>query len=107
MAIKIRLRQQGKKNRQTFRLVLIDIRSKRDGKYIENLGWYNPCESQNNLNVKADRVAYWLEKGAEISHQAKSLVAKSAPEVIKTYNAKCEATRIKRVARRRAAKKKA
>lgn len=105
MAVKIRLRQQGKKNRQTYRLVLIDGRSKRDGKYLENLGWYNPFEVQNNLSINAERVAYWLDKGAEISEQAKSLVAKSAPAVMKSYNEKREATRMKRVAQRREAKK--
>ncbi len=107
MAVKIRLRQQGKKNRQTYRLVLIDGRSKRDGKYLENLGWYNPFEEQNSLSVNAERVAYWLEKGAEISDQAKSLVAKSAPDVMKNYNEKRFAVRVKRVAKRREAKKKA
>src|ERR1700722_3610412 len=106
MAVKIRLRQQGKKNRQTYRLVLINGSSKRDGKYIENLGWYNPFEEQNNLSVNADRVAYWLSKGAEISDQAKSLVAKSAPDVMKSYDAQRQATRVKRVAKRREAKKK-
>lgn len=105
MALKIRLRQQGKKNRQTFRLVLIDIRSKRDGKYLENLGWYNPFDDKNHLNVKADRVAYWLDKGAEISHQAKTLVAKSSPEVMKSYTAKCTAAHAKRVAKRGVVKK--
>ncbi|MBI2743762.1 MAG: 30S ribosomal protein S16 [Chlamydiales bacterium] len=105
MAVKIRLRQQGKKNRQTYRLVLIDGRSKRDGKYLENLGWYNPFENQNNLSVNAERVAYWLDKGAEISHQAMTLVAKSAPEVVKNYHEKRMATRTKRAAQRREAKK--
>jgi small subunit ribosomal protein S16 len=42
MALKIRLRQQGRKNRQTYRLVVTDIRNPRDGKYLEMIGWYNP-----------------------------------------------------------------
>lgn len=105
MALKIRFRQQGKKNRQTFRLVLTDIRGKRDGKYQENLGWYNPFQAENNAHVNADRIAYWLEKGAQISDQAKDIVAKSAPEVIKSYLGKQLKTRAKRVAKRRALKK--
>lgn len=105
MALKIRLRQQGKKNRQTFRLVLIDIRSKRDGKYLENLGWYNPYEAENNVQVNSERVAYWLDKGAEISDHAKDLVAKSAPDVMKKYVAARVAARAKRIAQRKAAKK--
>lgn len=106
MAIKIRLRQQGKKNRQTYRLVLIDIRAKRDGKYLENLGWYNPFEVQNSLNLKSDRIAYWLDKGAQISDQAKALLAKTSPEVMKSYNEKRHAARMKRAAQRRGAKQK-
>ncbi len=107
MALKIRLRQQGKKNRQTYRLVLTDIRNPRDGKYLENLGWHNPFEEENNASVNAERVAYWLDKGAEISDQAKTIVAKSAPEVIKTYDAKRQAKRAKRVAARKKTKVKA
>ena len=44
MALKIRLRQQGRKNRPFYRLVLTDSRTPRDGKYVEALGWYNPIE---------------------------------------------------------------
>ena len=45
MALKIRLRAQGRNNRETYRLVVADGRSPRDGKYMEMLGWYNPFES--------------------------------------------------------------
>ncbi len=45
MALKIRLRQQGRNNRPFYRLVVTDVRSPRDGKYVEMLGWYNPFES--------------------------------------------------------------
>lgn len=107
MALKIRFRQQGKKNRQTFRLVLTDIRNKRDGKYLENLGWYNPCEAGNNASVNAERIGYWLDKGAEISEHAQDLVARTAPEVMKSYLDKREKTRQKRVAQRKASKKEA
>jgi small subunit ribosomal protein S16 len=105
MALKIRLRQQGKKNRQTYRVVLMDARNKRDGKYLENLGWYDPFAAEKTVSVDPERIAYWLEKGAEISDHAKDLVAKSAPEVIQSYMAKKIAKRTKLVARRRAAKK--
>ena len=44
MALVIRLRQQGRNNRQTYRVVVVDSRYPRDGKYLEMLGWYNPCE---------------------------------------------------------------
>ncbi|EKE20506.1 MAG: 30S ribosomal protein S16, partial [uncultured bacterium] len=74
MALVIRLRKMGKNNYQTFRLVVLDKRRPRDGKYLEMLGWYNPCAEKNNLSIKNDRVQFWLEKGAEISDRAKALV---------------------------------
>ena len=46
MALKIRLRQQGRNNRPFYRLVVTDARSPRDGKYVEALGWYNPFEAE-------------------------------------------------------------
>jgi small subunit ribosomal protein S16 len=105
MALKIRLRQQGRANRQTFRLVVADIRSPRDGKYLEMLGWYIPFEAEKNLSIDAERVSYWLNQGAEISHEAMSLLAKAAPEVYKNYQAKKQAKRTKQAAQRRALKK--
>lgn len=90
MALVIRLRQMGKTNRQTFRLVVIDKRSPRDGKYIEMVGWYNPLEAKDekNLLVKSERVDFWLQKGAVLSPRVKSLVKRAAPEIIKGLNAK-------------------
>ena len=90
MALVIRLRQMGKTNRQTFRLVVIDKRSPRDGKYIEMVGWYNPLEDKDekNLSVKSERVDFWLQKGAVLSPRVKSLVKRAAPEIIKRLQAK-------------------
>lgn len=106
MAMKIRLRQQGRKNRQTFRVVLMDARNKRDGRYLEMLGWYDPfAKNENNMNVDGERVGHWLKLGAEISDSVKSLLATAAPEVLKAYNEKEIAKRTKLVAKRRAAKK--
>lgn len=105
MALKIRLRQQGRKNRQTYRLVVTDVRAPRDGKYIELLGWYQPAETQNTLHVDAERVNHWLSLGAQLTTQARSLVQKAAPQVIKTFQEKIEAKRVKLAAKRRAGKK--
>jgi len=90
MALKIRLRQQGRRNQQTYRLVLSDSRAPRDGKYIETLGWYNPQESEpeKNLNVLGDRVQHWLNQGAILTEKAETLVKRGAPEVISTYHQK-------------------
>jgi small subunit ribosomal protein S16 len=105
MALIIRLRQQGRNNRQTYRLVVVDVRSKRDGKYLEKLGWYNPFEEQDNLFVDAERVRHWLTQGAKISDQVQSLVSKAAPEVVKEWKDRLCARRTKNAAKRRALKK--
>jgi len=106
MAVKIRLRQQGRANRQTYRLVVCDPHVKRDGKYLENLGWYDPYLKETNAHVHADRAAFWLSQGAEMSPDAKTLIARVAPHVIKEWNAKREAKKVKEAAKRRDARKK-
>lgn len=90
MALKIRLRQQGRTNRPFYRIVLADSRSPRDGKYLEALGWYNPFETEleRNLSVDAGRVQHWLNLGAQISDNVKALVVKASPEVVQAYRQK-------------------
>src|ERR1700722_7365296 len=97
MALKIRLRQQGRNNRPFYRLVLTDVRSKRDGKYVEALGWYNPFETEldKSLSIKTDRVQHWLGLGAELSDRAEILVAKVSPTVVREHQAKTVAHRAK------------
>jgi small subunit ribosomal protein S16 len=102
MAVKIRLRQQGRKNRQTYRLVVTDVRAPRDGKYIELVGWYQPAETENSLFVNAERIDHWLSQGAQLTDQARSLVLKAAPEIIRSYQAKVEAKRVRMAAKRKA-----
>ncbi len=110
MALKIRLRQQGRTNRITYRLVVADARSPRDGKYIEMLGWYNPHETtpEQSLFIKTDRVQHWLSQGAILTETLESLVKQAAPSLITQETVKeverREKTRLKRRAR---AKKKA
>lgn len=105
MAVKIRLRQQGRKNRQTYRLVATDVRNKRDGKYLEKLGWYDPLLAKDNVKVDEARVLFWLEQGAELSLDAKQLIAKAAPSVIKQLNEKQQAKKVKMAAKRRTLRK--
>ena len=88
MALKIRLRQQGRLNRHMFRIVVADIRSPRDGKYIENLGWYNPIDPNNTVVVNEERATYWLGQGAQISDCVKHLLAKAAPKIVKDLREK-------------------
>jgi len=107
MALKIRLRQQGRNNRPFYRLVLTDVRAPRDGKYVEALGWYNPFESEldKSLSIKTDRIQHWLGLGAELSERAEVLVAKVSPTLIKTQNQKAVALRAKTNAKKKARKK--
>ncbi len=84
MALKIRLRQQGKRNRLTYRLVVVDSKMPRDGKYVEMVGHYDPhVDNNQDIRVFEDRIQFWLDRGAELTEKAHALVKRSAPEVIK------------------------
>lgn len=100
MALKIRLRQQGRKNLLTYRLVLTDERNPRDGKYNEMLGWYKPQEEES-VSVNGERIGYWLEKGAQLTEKARSLVKQAAPEVITALDARVAAQKAKKRAQRK------
>ena len=107
MPLTIRLRQQGRNNYRVFRLVVTDSRKPRDGQYIEMLGSYDPSSPKEEtiLSVKADRVAHWLSLGAQPSDRAKALIAKAAPEVIKSYTDQKQAHRVKMAKKRRDARR--
>ena len=107
MAVKIRMRQQGRTNHKTYRLVACDTHVKRDGKYLDNLGWYNPHLKENNAKLDEEKLLHWINLGAEMSEEAKSLIARTAPHVIKQWNEKRQAKRVKMAAKKRAARKKA
>ena len=103
MALIIRMRQQGANSRQRFRVVVTDVRTRRDGKYVENLGWYNPFGQEGkNYEIDIPRVQHWLSAGAQISDVVKSLVKRIAPEVIKARTAKRVAREEKVRAKRKA-----
>jgi small subunit ribosomal protein S16 len=106
MALKIRLRQQGRNNRPFFRIVVTDVRAPRDGKYVEALGWYNPfaAELDKNLSVNAERVQHWINFGAELSESLQTLISKVAPNVVRSITEKKVAHRAKRAAKRKARK---
>ena len=105
MALKIRLRQQGRTNRLTYRLVVADSRSPRDGKYIENLGYYDPHHSKDlDGELNEERLQHWIERGADLTEKAYALVARKAPAVIKALNEK-ELAKAKKRSEKRAAKK--
>lgn len=76
MAVRIRLARHGAKKRPFYRIVVADGESPRDGRYIENVGTYNPLKDPAEVVMKADRVKYWMEQGASPSDTVKSLIKK-------------------------------
>ncbi len=77
MSVKIRLRRMGKKKQPHYRIVVADSRSPRDGRFVENVGYYNPLSHPARLKVDLDRVDYWLGEGAIVSPTVGSLVSKA------------------------------
>lgn len=76
MAVSIRLRREGAKNRPYYRLVVADSRSPRDGKFIEILGTYDPTQTGQNSSFDVERAEYWISKGAQPSDTVRSLIKK-------------------------------
>jgi small subunit ribosomal protein S16 len=70
--VKIRLRVVGKKKQHTYRIVAIESRNPRDGKYLEQLGWYNPRSKE--LQVDDEGIKRWQEKGAILTDAVKALL---------------------------------
>jgi small subunit ribosomal protein S16 len=107
MALKIRLRQQGRTNRPFYRLVVTDARSPRDGKYLEALGWYNPAAETDETKhaFKNDRIQHWLNVGAQLTENVVHLIRRSAPQVIQGQVEKARAHKVKAAAKRKAKNK--
>ena len=82
MSVKLRLKRMGRKNRSFFRLSAIDSRSPRDGRVIEELGHYDPCEKDpaKQFVGKIDRCKHWLDVGAIPSGTVSSLLKKNGLE---------------------------
>ena len=72
--VKIRLRRMGAKKQPTYRFVVADARSPRDGRFIEILGHYNPRTKPETLVVDQERVAHWLKAGAQPSDTVRTLI---------------------------------
>ena len=65
--VRIRLRRVGSKGQPSYRIVVADQRSPRDGRFIENIGHYNPRTEPNTVVINAERAQYWLSQGAQPS----------------------------------------
>jgi len=75
--VKIRLRRMGKKKAPFYRIVVADSRYPRDGRFIEELGFYDPMKNPVEIKVDADKTKEWLGKGAQPTETVKSLLKKS------------------------------
>lgn len=75
--VKLRLRRMGANDQPFYRIVALDAREKRDGKYIECIGWYDPKPNPSKINVETERAIYWLGVGAQPSDTVRSLLRKA------------------------------
>ncbi len=75
MAVKLRLKRMGSKQRPFYRIVAADSRSPRDGRFIEAVGTYQPIYKENNINVDEEKALKWLNNGAEPTDTVKNILS--------------------------------
>jgi len=81
MAVRIRMKRVGTTNTPVFRIVVADSRSPRDGKFIEEIGTYQPLKKGDNFTIKLDRVEHWMKNGALPSDTVASFIRKARRQV--------------------------
>lgn len=74
--VKIRLRRQGAKKNPSYRVIVADERSPRDGRFIEELGYYNPLSNPAEIKIDVEKANDWIKKGAQPTETVKSLLSK-------------------------------
>ena len=77
MSVKIRMRRMGSKRKPFYRIVVADSRMPRDGRFIEEVGYYNPLTTPDEVKLEEDKIFEWLEKGAQPSDTVRSLLSKA------------------------------
>ncbi|MEJ8553627.1 30S ribosomal protein S16 [Tepidibacter sp. Z1-5] len=77
MAVKIRLKRMGANKKPFYRIVVADSRSPRDGKFIEEIGYYNPISQPKQIKINDERASKWLNDGAQPTDTVKSLFKKN------------------------------
>ncbi|MBE6548169.1 MAG: 30S ribosomal protein S16 [Ruminococcaceae bacterium] len=75
--VKIRLRRMGMKKAPFYRVVVADSRYPRDGRFIEEIGYYNPTTEPAEIKIDAEKATEWIKKGAQPTDTVKSLLKKS------------------------------
>ena len=76
MAVKIRLARHGAKKSPFYRIVVADSESPRDGRYLENVGTYDPLMDPAKVTLKSERIQYWMNQGAKPTDTVRSLLKK-------------------------------
>ena len=74
MAVKMRLRREGKRKQPFYRVVVADARSPRDGRFIEDIGYYQPLREPSEIDIDRDRALYWLGQGVQPSDAVRQLL---------------------------------
>lgn len=77
MAVKIRLKRMGMKKSPFYRIVIADERCARDGRFIEEIGWYNPMTQPAEIKIDTERAKHWLEVGAQPTDTTRILLKKT------------------------------
>ena len=77
MAVAIRLNRQGSKDRPYYKIVVVDSRARRDGRYIEQVGSYDPMKEGVNYTINLEKVDKWLANGAQPSEAVNSMIRKA------------------------------
>lgn len=77
MTVKIRLKRMGMKKAPSYRVVVADLRSPRDGRIIENLGWYNPLVDPSVIKIDEERTLGWLKNGAQPTNSVAQLLKRT------------------------------
>lgn len=77
MAVKMRLRRIGAKKAPFYRVVIADSRSPRDGRFIEEIGYYNPLSEPAEIKIDAEKAKKWISNGAQPTETVKALLKKS------------------------------
>ena len=78
MSVKIRLKRMGMKKKPFYRVVVADIHSPRDGRFIEEIGTYDPSKKPSEFHVDAEKAKKWIENGAQPTDTVRALLKKSA-----------------------------
>ena len=86
MAVKIRLKRIGAKKQPSYRIVVADSRAPRDGKFIEEIGFYNPLAEPKDIRIDVDKAEQWIKNGAQPTDTVKALIKKYKANAEETEN---------------------